>query len=733
MKKLVLAIAGAVTVLMGSAAAADPAPPTLWITDDVARLTYNVDLDGGVITSFETPNTAYSSVAVDPIDGTLWGANEGSSSGTPPGKLVNYDRTGRVIEEIPAGVFGAVGTEGLALAIAADDDSLWVVDDPASSELGEPTVYNVSRSGELIFSFPIADVDPIARSPQGIAYDGFTSTLWITDNSTEKIYNVTRNGTLISSFSTDAGPFVTVDQPNGVENVQGIAVESPGILWITARDTGTIYRVNSSGSEVLQTMTIAGVDNPTGVAFDGLGFVDLGAASDLAVLGLPGSKLQMKDVNDLTGIVGDVGLGPDATQDFDEGLLTGTFWVDPAGDNRHANKVVISDGTVDSDLSGAVTDARTASVTAAALSPDQVFGDINKNTNITGGPGLNVIVAKKIELDHSVTLTLVGGSASSFVINLTEKFKLKEASSVVLAGGLSADNVLFNIVGTEDSAIESGSVAFGRILAPVAKMKIKGQGSFLVGAIIGGKEIKLENGGRLRTFREALAAGDIGEAAGLAVLALPGSKLKLRDAGSTVAGDVGLGPLAEQDFDKGTIDGTYRVDPYADNTKQNSVVVTGGTVPEQLSLAVADAIDASHVAAWLDPDQSFGDITSNMTIVGNPGINVIDAKKIELDDGETLTLVGDSNTLFVLNLDEKLKLKEASSIVLSGGMTAENILFNVLGDQDSSIESGSIAHGTILAPYAGKLKVKEAGSRLFGATIGSGEVIVEKGGTVVSP
>lgn len=98
-----------------------------------------------------------------------------------------------------------------------------------------------------------------------------------------------------------------------------------------------------------------------------------------------------------------------------------------------------------------------------------------------------------------------------------------------------------------------------------------------------------------------------------------------------------------------------------------------------------------------------------------------------------LTPVIDWDTLFVLNRDEKLKLKRASSIVLSGGLTAENILFNVLGDQDSSIESGSIAQGTILAQYAGKLKVKEPDSRLFGVMIGSGEVVAERGGTVVSP
>ena len=700
----------------------------LWITDDVLKVTYQITPDGDLITSFATPNNATSSIVVDPNDRTLWGANEGSSSGTPPGKLVNYDRNGTVIEEIFAGEFGGVGTEGLAVAIAPDDDSLWVVDDPTIVG-SEATVYNVSRSGSLISSFPFADIDPDAQSPQGVAYDQFSSTLWITDNSTDMVYNVTTSGTLISSFATD--------DLAGIENVQGITVESAGVLWLTARDTSTIYRVTNTGDQVLQTIPISQfaptASNPTGVAFDpGIG-VDVGAASDFAVLGLPGSTLKMKDVDVWTGLVGDVGLGPAATQDFDEGLLTGSYFVDPAGDNGNNHNVVISGGTVEANLATATDDALAASATAASLPADQVFGDIKNDTVITGGPGLNVIEVKKIELDNAETLTLEGDASSFFVINLSRKFKLKEASFIILSGGILPENVLFNLLGDEDSAIESGSVAYGRILAPYAKMKIKGVGSLLVGAIIGGKEIKFEDGGRLRTFDAELAPGSIGEAADAAAVALPGSIIKLKGENSTLFGDVLLGPLAEQDFDKGTIEGTYRVDPAADNGNSHDVIITGGTVIESVSRAVADAIDASYAAAGLTPDQTFGDIKNDTVITGGPGLNVIEIKKIELDNAETLTFVGDASSVFVVNVEDKLKLKEASSIVLSGGVLAENVLFNVLGDGDSVIESGSVAVGTILALYADKLKVKGAGTSLSGVLIGGHEIIIEKDATIVSP
>jgi choice-of-anchor A domain-containing protein len=734
-----LLTAAAMIVPVGHASAADETGPSLWITDDVTKMTYNVTLDGVLITWFETPRTAKSSIAVDPWDGTLWGANEGTASGELPGKLVNYTRSGEFIQEIDADLFGALGTEGVALAISPENDTLWVVDDPPIDGPAA-TVYHVARDGELLSWFVVADFDREAGSPQGIAYDEFNSSLWITDNSTDKVYNVTLDGDLLSSFPTDAGPFITDEDPSGIENPQGVTVESPDILWITGRDTGTIYRVTKTGDNVLNSIPIGQFDdsaaNPTGVAFDGIGAIDLGAASEFAVLGLPGAKLQMKDVGQWSGVVGDVGLGPGAQQDFAEGLLTGTYVVDPEGDNRHNNHVVISGGTVEADLSPAVADALHASTTAASLSPDQVFGDIKGGTTITGGPGLNVIEANKIELDKGKTLTISGGPASIFVFNVYKRFKLREASSIGLSGGVVAENVLFNILGDDDSAIEGGSVASGRILAPFAKMKIRDKGSLLIGAIIGGSEIKLEAGGRLRVFSAALPPGSVGQAANAAMVALPGSKLKLHDTSSTVFGDVLLGPLAKQEFDQGTIDGNYRVDPAADDSHNHNVTITGLTMRGPESRPVADAIDASMTAASLSPDRVYADIKGDTTITGGPGLTVIEAKKIELDHGKILTLFGSSSSTFVFNLHEKLHLKEASSIVLRGVDGAENVgfhvLFNVLGDKDSAIESGSTMQGTILAPDAGRVKVKDAGSTLFGAVIGGHETIIEKGGTVAA-
>ena len=253
----------------------------------------------------------------------------------------------------------------------------------------------------------------------------------------------------------------------------------------------------------------------------------------------------------------------------------------------------------------------------------------------------------------------------------------------------------------------------------------------LVGTMIGGREIKLEDGGRLRVRSAVLEPGDLGEASGAAVLGLPGSKVKLADSGSTIVGNVVLGPFADQDFSEGLIDGVLAVDAAADDNHDNDVVITGGTVAAVASLAVADAVDASYAMARLAAAQQFGEIKDDATIGGGPGLNVVEVEKIELDRNETLTLSGDTSATFVINVTDRLTLKEGSAIVLSGGLLPENVLVNVLGSRDATVESGSAAHGTILAPRA-RLKVKDAGSSLLGALIGGEDIVVEKGGSITA-
>lgn len=711
----------AVGITGGPVSAQVSEQPTLWITDDVTRLTYHVTLDGTVLGQFSTPNSARSSIAIDPADRSLWGANEGSASGFPPGKLVNYDRQGQVIQEVLAGSFNGLNTEGVAITVAIGDDSLWVVDDPTSNQI-DSYVYNVNRDGSLIASFPVSTFDPNVSSPQAIAFDPYTTTLWITDNLTERVYNVSLTGSLISSFPVDVPLF------GSIRNIQGVSVESADVLWLTGRDTGRIYQVTKAGDQVLSSFTLDGVENPTGVAYDRPPG-DLGAAASFSLLGLPGSVVKIKGAPEFTGVVGDVGLAKGAMQDFDDGLLTGVLRVDPGANNSHRNTVVISDGTQSENLSLATADSRYASLAASALRPTQVFGQIMSNVTITGGPGLNVITAARIELDGAESLTLVGSASSTFIINVADRFKLKDRSAIVLDGGLAGNNVFFNIVGTADSSIESGSLAVGTIIAQNAKLKIKGEGSTLLGAMIGGSEIKLENGGRLRGHDEALAPGSIGSAAGAGVLGLPGAKVKLADAGSTVVGSVILGPFAKQEFSEGHIEGTLLVDPLASNSRVNAVTITGGTITTSASRAVADAVDASNAAARMKADVVFKDIKSDLTISGGPGLTVVYADKIELDGGN-LTLTGEASSRFVINLADEFKLENGSSVLLEGGVLAQNVLFNFVGGGDFSIEKGGAGQGTILAPYSKKVKVKDSGSSHFGPLIGGGDITIEKAGVV---
>jgi glucose/arabinose dehydrogenase len=251
-----------------SVAAEEIAFPSLWVVDDVAKATYNVTLEGVLNTSFGKPNTAISSIAVDPVDGTLWGVNEGGASSA--GKLVNYSRSGVVLGEISSETFGALNGEGLA--VASDGNSLWVVDDPRSGSVEVPTVYNVARDGTLLSSFETSVFSRAARSPQAIAYDPYTDSLWITDNSADAVFNVSLSGGLIRSFPTDAGPFVTSTHPGGATNIQGITVESAGNLWVTDRTNGWLYRVTKTGTRISQSFPATefgpAASNPTGIAFD---------------------------------------------------------------------------------------------------------------------------------------------------------------------------------------------------------------------------------------------------------------------------------------------------------------------------------------------------------------------------------------------------------------------------------------------------------------------------------
>jgi choice-of-anchor A domain-containing protein len=128
-----------------------------------------------------------------------------------------------------------------------------------------------------------------------------------------------------------------------------------------------------------------------------------------------------------------------------------------------------------------------------------------------------------------------------------------------------------------------------------------------------------------------------------------------------------------------------------------------GSVDSMLVQAKNDAFAASSFAAGLAPTQTFGTINNNLSITESQnGHYVFDISTINFSGGKALTLSGTSGSTFLLNISTGLVLSPGS-IVLAGGLTANNVLINYTGTADVQFSGGgnsSQVFGTILAPNA---------------------------------
>ena len=143
-------------------------------------------------------------------------------------------------------------------------------------------------------------------------------------------------------------------------------------------------------------------------------------------------------------------------------------------------------------LTTAASDATAASTTLAGLTPNQTLGTITASTTISAAvPGRNVINVTDINMSNGTTLTLSGSATQSFVINVTGTSNVN-FDNVSLVGGLTAANVIFNVLNGDVVTDNSPDVVNGII------MDINGMVSFtnndtLNGEIISGKAISLSN------------------------------------------------------------------------------------------------------------------------------------------------------------------------------------------------------------------------------------------------
>ena len=130
--------------------------------------------------------------------------------------------------------------------------------------------------------------------------------------------------------------------------------------------------------------------------------------------------------------------------------------------------------------------------------------------------------------------------------------------------------------------------------------------------------------------------------------------------------------------------------------QQGNIVPTGGFATVNLGTAISDATNEAAALDALSPTQTPGTIGNNTTIVGNGGLNVVNVSGIKMTNG-TLTLSGSANDIFIINDSGKFSSSN-SSMVLTGGVTANHVLFNVAGDVSITGGGGDNFFGTILAP-----------------------------------
>ena len=178
---------------------------------------------------------------------------------------------------------------------------------------------------------------------------------------------------------------------------------------------------------------------------------------------------------------------------------------------------------------------------------------------------------------------------------------------------------------------------------------------------------------------------------------------------SSVQGTIGVAAPLSGYTGSGSIHDPGGFDILTTSTFQSSATGTSGPVDQNAQTdtlllgAKAAASSTSTLAstAGLVPTASYG-LLQNSTAISetNKGDYVFDLSGINLGGGSTLTLSAPAGSTFVLNVGSLLlggafNLSSAQ-IILTGGLTADDVLWNVLGSGSVNLASSTV-NGIVLA------------------------------------
>jgi ice-binding like protein/putative adhesin/PEP-CTERM motif-containing protein len=163
---------------------------------------------------------------------------------------------------------------------------------------------------------------------------------------------------------------------------------------------------------------------------------------------------------------------------------------DPSASGYTGN---VTGGFHQMDLSGVAADARSASATAAAFAPTQVFSSLSEGQNVIGNSGVNVI---QITGDSAIKtfLDITGSPSSTFIFQFTSPttaghdILTLSGMTMNLMGGVQPGNIYWDFNGPGGdlsiNAMSADQTVYGNFLAP--DRNITGDHAIVDGRLIGG-------------------------------------------------------------------------------------------------------------------------------------------------------------------------------------------------------------------------------------------------------
>ena len=242
----------------------------LWSDDTTNGTLVWTDPDANYTMTRVTSNLTtqrFDDIFYDMYDGTYWSTRQDTGQDEILHyKIHPFSGDISLIEEI----YYSDGTATEIEAVCADprDGTIWFIDDWNNQTVlhhaqrvgdgGGPNTYQTLGS----ISLYNADPDLGVASGQGLCWDFRTNTLWISANTTERLYNyapVTSAATLISVINVSGIVF-------GSSQIQGISYDYyTDTLYVAERTYGA-YQITKTGGLIEYIQNALGASGPSGIA-----------------------------------------------------------------------------------------------------------------------------------------------------------------------------------------------------------------------------------------------------------------------------------------------------------------------------------------------------------------------------------------------------------------------------------------------------------------------------------